>query len=54
MKVYAVAAWDNYYPSPDNVLKVFSSKEKAYEYYQEVVGTLSMDRYDILEYEVEV
>lgn len=29
MQVYAVAAYDDYYPNPDNVKKVFLSYESA-------------------------
>lgn len=57
-KVYAVAAWDKYYPDSDNVFAVFSEEEKAKEYLKELVSKhmsegYTRDFYDIIEYEVD-
>ena len=53
--VFTVIGYDRYYPSPDNVLKVFISHERAVEYLEEAeTGKYSKrDYYDIVEYVVE-
>ena len=55
MVVYAVAYWDQYYPRPDNVGRVFKDYDRAVEYLaevQELYGN-DYDYYRIFEYEVE-
>ena len=53
-KVYCVAAWDDYYPAPDNLLACFSIKEKALEHLEQLTSKgVSFDRYEIFTYEVE-
>ena len=55
MIVYAVACWESYYPSPDNVLKVFVSEQKALEFKMEQESKKSgrYANFDIFEYEAE-
>lgn len=55
MIVYAVACWKDYYPSPDNVLRVFMSEQKALEFLieQESEKSSRYFNFDIFEYEVE-
>lgn len=53
MKVYAVITYDGYYPSPDNVVKVFRSKEKADEFSQKYALDSSFDFTEVVEYDVE-
>lgn len=55
MIVYAVAWWKDYYPSPDNVLRVFMSEQKALEFLAELESKKSSrySNFDIFEYEVE-
>lgn len=55
MIVYAVACWESYYPSPDNVLKVFMSEQKALEFQmaQESKKSSRYLNFDIFEYTVE-
>ena len=55
MVVYAVAYWDQYYPRPNNVDRVFKDYDRAVEYLaevQELCGN-DYDYYRIFEYEVE-
>jgi len=60
MKVYAVACWDHYYPSKDNVQKVFFNEDSAYNYLEALReremgerGAYKWDNYDVFEYDVE-
>ncbi len=52
--IYAVAAYDQYYPQADNVIKVFSSKEAAYEFleYIKVSKAVYFDHFDVFQYNV--
>lgn len=52
MKVYAVITYDGYYPMPDNVVKVFRSKEKADEFSQKYALDSSFDFTEVVEYDV--
>ena len=54
MEVFAVVGWDNYYPSPDNVLdgKLYRSREEAQQALNEFVGSKRDDmweQYDFVE-----
>jgi hypothetical protein len=57
MEVYAVIWWDDYYPSPDNVLKMFKSWDKACSFLEEVSSVIYKEvrykNYEIVTYEVE-
>lgn len=50
-KVYAVAAYDNYYPSPDNVIAMFFDEEEALKCLEDSIGG-PMDYYDLFVYDV--
>lgn len=50
-EVYAVAEYDQYYPLGDNVVKVFSSYEKAKGYADSYIS--DYDHVEIFIYEVE-
>lgn len=57
-KVYAVACYDNYYPIPDNVRKVFSNEKDAYQYLEELrevhrAKDCVYDCYEVFDYVVE-
>ena len=54
MKVYAVARWDNYYPSEDNVTDVFTTMEAAKAFLDSIDKTTDCryDNYDIFVYDV--
>ena len=54
MKVYAVLAYDNYYPGPDNCRGLFRSFEDAQAFLVEHKATsrYTYDYYDIVEKEV--
>lgn len=51
MIVYAVIGYEHYYPNPDNVLRMFLSKEKAEVFLNEVCDG-PHDVYKIIEYRV--
>ena len=53
MEVYAVIGWDYYYPSPDNVMKMFKSWDKACSFLEEVSKEGFYKNYEIVTYEVE-
>ena len=52
MKVYAIIGYCNYYPAPDNVIKVFSSLDRAEEFLAEGIDDYN-DFHEIVGYEVE-
>jgi len=45
MKLYAVLAYDRYYPLPNNIKRVFRTEEEA-ESYVKIFTKLSNEEYD--------
>jgi hypothetical protein len=52
MKVYAVVGYSTYYPGVDNVIKMFSSLEKAEAFLAAGIDDYN-DFHEIIMYEVE-
>ena len=55
MRIYAVIAYCTYYPSPDNVLKVFSRYASAERYMKDIKasGDIYAEHFEIITYKVE-
>lgn len=59
MKIYAVMAWDEYYPGVNNTIKAFTDAEKAKEFCIEYTNKMrnyevfDMDFCKVIEIEVE-
>lgn len=60
MKVYAVIAWEVYYPRANNIVKAFTNPEKAHEFRKEYWKKITdpdnlmyKDFCDVIEIEVE-
>lgn len=53
MIVYAVIAFDRFYPCPDNVVKVFTNREAASAFLKDVSQMVDRDYYELVEYKVE-
>ena len=55
MEIHAVACWDHYYPSPDNIEGVFTNYEEASKFLCELQSShrekgRERDNYDIFTY----
>jgi hypothetical protein len=52
MKVYLVLEYDTYYPSGDNVKRVFTNLEDAEEYQSSLRASRTYDYFEIVKKEV--